>query len=239
VVRSWIVSAASSEANETRAALSVTNPKAFVGHTAAVVEVAAAPGGEFFATASHDGTARVWRREGGAFVSPAPAAAPAGGGKRRKAIKKGETSEFEAVAGTPSRRSCGDARDAALGAETVLSDHRGAVNCVGWASPDDAWTGGDDKTLKRWDVERGRCSQSFDAPRIVSSLAARADGGRILWCGGGDKKVHAWDPRAGQTTGGTTTFASHTVRFFFPVFFPFFSFFFKRPLVSFLRPATL
>ena len=36
--------------------------RVFVGHTAAIAEIAAAPGGDRFATASSDGTARVWRR---------------------------------------------------------------------------------------------------------------------------------------------------------------------------------
>jgi hypothetical protein len=57
----------------------------------------------------------------------------------------------------------------------------------------------------------------------------RADGARVLWCGGGDRGVHAWDPRAGQTTGGITTFASHQVRFAVFVHPPVFSFsFFSR-----------
>ena len=102
---------------------------------------------------------------------------------------------------------------APLGAELVLGDHRGGVTCVGWESPEAVWSGGDDKTMKRWDADSGACTQSFDAPKAVASLAVRADGARVLWCGGGDRGVHAWDPRAGQTTGGITTFASHQVRF--------------------------
>ena len=120
----------------------------------------------------------------------------------------------------------GDGPLAPRGAELVLGDHRGGVNCVGWESPDAVWSGGDDKTLKRWDAESGACTQSFDAPKAVASLAVRADGARVLWCGGGDKGVHAWDPRAGQTTGGITTFASHQVRH---------SFFRGYPVGFFLR----
>ena len=61
IVRSW--DCAVSKKNG--ASASAKNARAFVGHTAAVVAVASAPGGEFFASASNDGTARVWRREGG------------------------------------------------------------------------------------------------------------------------------------------------------------------------------
>lgn len=200
--------------------------RVFVGHTAAIAEIAAAPGGDRFATASSDGTARVWRREGGAehdFAAEAdapPRKGAAASAKRRKASAKGVAAAH--VPGAAPARSCldfGDDADdddgplAPLGAELVLGDHRGGVTCVGWESPEAVWSGGDDKTMKRWDADSGACTQSFDAPKAVASLAVRADGARVLWCGGGDRGVHAWDPRAGQTTGGITTFASHQVRF--------------------------
>lgn len=189
--------------------------RVFVGHTAAIAEIAAAPGGDRFATASSDGTARVWRREGGAEhdfaadVDAPPRKGAAASAKRRKASAKGVAAAH--VPGGAPARSCldfGDDADdddgplAPIGAELVLGDHRGGVTCVGWESPEAVWSGGDDKTMKRWDAESGACTQSFDAPKAVASLAVRADGARVLWCGGGDRGVHAWDPRAGQTTGG-------------------------------------
>ena len=216
--------------------------RVFVGHTAAIAEIAAAPGGDRFATASSDGTARVWRREGGAEhdfaadVDAPPRKGAAASAKRRKASAKGVAAAH--VPGGAPARSCldfGDDADdddgplAPIGAELVLGDHRGGVTCVGGESPEAVWSGGDDKTMKRWDAESGACTQSFDAPKAVASLAVRADGARVLWCGGGDRGVHAWDPRAGQTTGGITTFASHQVRFAVFVHPPVFSFsFFSR-----------
>ena len=172
--------------------------RVFVGHTAAIAEIAAAPGGDRFATASSDGTARVWRREGGAehdFAAEAdapPRKGAAASAKRRKASAKGVAAAH--VPGAAPARSCldfGDDADdddgplAPLGAELVLGDHRGGVTCVGWESPEAVWSGGDDKTMKRWDADSGACTQSFDAPKAVASLAVRADGARVLWCGGG------------------------------------------------------
>ena len=61
VVRSWSVS---EKFKQTAA------PRLFVGHAGAVSAVAAAPGGEFFASAGHDRTVRVWRREGGVEEPP-------------------------------------------------------------------------------------------------------------------------------------------------------------------------
>lgn len=209
VVRSWDVEMGKKKASS-------KSSRAFIGHAQAVVAVASAPGGEFFASASNDGTARVWRRDGGTEWSEDGASLDTSSAKRRKA-------ESGAVPGAQQKRSCLDAPAKAaedspmapLNAELTLTGHRGAVTCVQWESPDAAWTGGDDKTLKRWDVDEGRCSQTFDAPKAVNSVACRADGKRILWSGGGDKLVHAWDPRVGQNTGGTSTFASHTVCFGF------------------------
>jgi ribosome biogenesis protein YTM1 len=59
VARSW-------DANVSSRKASAKPSRVFVGHTAAIAEIAAAPGGAHFASASADGTARVWRREGGA-----------------------------------------------------------------------------------------------------------------------------------------------------------------------------
>ena len=227
VARSW-------DANVSSRKASAKPSRVFVGHTAAIAEIAAAPGGAHFASASADGTARVWRREGGAEFDFA-ADAETGRADETSAKRRKKTASH--VPGAAPVRSCldfDDARDdgdgdgplAPRGAELVLGDHRGGVNCVGWESPDAVWSGGDDKTLKRWDAESGACTQSFDAPKAVASLAVRADGARVLWCGGGDKGVHAWDPRAGQTTGGITTFASHQVRH---------SFFRGYPVGFFLR----
>ena len=216
VARSWDASVSAGRA-------SASPSRVFVGHVGSIVDIAAAPGGERFATASSDGTARVWRRDGGAELDFASAAgaAPARSGdvpaKRRKA-RKGLAASH--VPGTAPARSCldfeasvdADSPLAPRGAELVLGGHRSGVACVGWESPAAVWSGGDDKTLKRWDADSGACTQSFDAPKAVASLAVRADGARVLWCGGGDRGVHAWDPREGQTTGGITTFASHKVR---------------------------
>ena len=76
--------------------------------------------------------------------------------------------------------------------------------------------------IECWDAESARLSQSFDTPKAVAAVAVKAGGGRVAWCGGGDRLVHMWDPRAGQTTGATTSFASHTVRFSIIIFFVFF-----------------
>ena len=81
-----------------------------------LAEIAAAPGGDRFATASSDGTARVWRREGGAehdFAAEADApprnAAGAASAKRRKASARGVAAAH--VPGAAPARSCLDFGD--------------------------------------------------------------------------------------------------------------------------------
>ena len=205
VVRSWTVSDKLKPSSA---------PRLFVGHAGAVSAVAAAPGGEFFASAGHDRTVRVWRREGGVEDTPT-----AGGDEKpsRLSSKRRKAADGEATRGG-GKPSCLEPppepteRMTPLGAELVLEGHGDVVSCVSWESATMAWTGGFDHALKCWDADEGRLAQSFDAPRAVASVAARAGGGRVAWCGGGDRAVHAWDPRVGQTTGATTTWNSHTVR---------------------------
>ena len=205
VVRSWSVS---EKFKQTAA------PRLFVGHAGAVSAVAAAPGGEFFASAGHDRTVRVWRREGG--VEEPPTAGETLEKPSRSSSKRRKAADGAAARGG-GKPSCLEPPPepteamTPLGAELVLEGHGDVVTCVSWESATMAWTGGFDHALKCWDADEGRLAQSFDAPRAVASVAARAGGGRVAWCGGGDRSVHAWDPRVGQTTGATTTWNSHTV----------------------------
>lgn len=177
----------------------VGSRRVFVGHGGAVNAVAASPGGEFFASASHDCTARVWSRLGGAVDA----------GSKKSGVKKGKRRKGEDGAA----RADEDVTDpaAALGEETRLEGHKDSVSAVAWESADTVWTGSFDHTLKCWNAETAQLQQSFDTPKAVSAVAVKAGGGRVAWCGGGDRAVHMWDPRVGQTTGATTSLASHTV----------------------------
>ena len=176
--------------------------RVFVGHEGSVNCVAASPGGEVFASASQDRTARVWSRLGGRAVADG-----GGGGKKAGKRRKGEDGNDVATAG-----GAGGDLDEPLGDEVVLTGHKDAVSAVAWETAETVWTGSFDHTLKCWDAESAQLRQSFDTPKAVAAMAVKAGGGRVAWCGGGDRLVHMWDPRVGQTTGATTSFASHTVR---------------------------
>ena len=85
---------------------------------------------------------------------------------------------------------------------TVYSlDHTARVWSVAW-SPDGrrALSGADDKTVRRWDVETGRCTRVLAGHiGIVFSVAWSPDGRRAL-SGAGDKTVRLWDVETGRCT---------------------------------------
>ena len=219
VVRSWSVS---EKFKQTAA------PRLFVGHAGAVSAVAAAPGGEFFASAGHDRTVRVWRREGGVEEPPTAGETlekPSRSSSKRRKAADGAAARARGQTVVPrtSPRTHRSDDPARCRARVGGTRRRGDVRVVGIG--DD---GVDGRVRSRAQVlgrRRGKIGAIVRRARAVASVAARAGGGRVAWCGGGDRSVHAWDPRVGQTTGATTTWNSHTVserrrrRFLFLFFF--------------------
>ena len=230
VVRAWDVRLGNVQKGgnkKNKNAAEADGARAYVGHKGAIRSIAGAPGGAFFASASDDHTARVWRREGGAAMDGDDGDGPATDGVSRNVAgkRRKKTAEGDAARDSAQRRSLVDELNdptepegwmAPIGEELVLTGHRDRVSSAAWESAASVWTGSFDKTLKCWDVAEGggdaRRAQSFDAPKAIASVAVRPGGGRVAWCGGGDKAVHAWDPRVGQTTGAMTTWTSHEVR---------------------------
>ena len=61
---------------------------------------------------------------------------------------------------------------APIGEELVLTGHRDRVSSAAWESAASVWTGSFDKTLKCWDVARGRRG------RAARAIVRRAEGDR-------------------------------------------------------------
>ena len=93
-VRTWDVAVAKGKAEPGEC-------RVFTGHEGAVNAVAASPGGEVFASASHDCTARIWRRDGGA-VDGGQAAV-----KKGKRLKKSEAGVAGVGPGDPDKVEAG------------------------------------------------------------------------------------------------------------------------------------
>ena len=166
--------------------------RVLTGHVGSVNAVAVAPDGSWIATASGDGTARVWDAATG----------------HERAVLKGHTGGVNAVAVAPDGSWIatagydGTARvwDAATGHErAVLKGHTGSVRAVAVA-PDGSWiaTASDDGTARVWDAATGRQRAVLTGHSgWVNAVAVAPDGSWIATASdGGTARV--WDAATGR-----------------------------------------
>ncbi|CAM9118325.1 unnamed protein product [Heterosigma akashiwo] len=72
-----------------------------------------------------------------------------------------------------------------------------------------AATGGLDRAVKLWDMERQDCVQTLACPGAVTALARSARHAGLLAAAGPDAKVRLWDPRRAGTAAVQATLAAH------------------------------
>jgi eukaryotic-like serine/threonine-protein kinase len=165
-------------------------------HGAVVNDVAAAPSGSMFASASDDRTARVWSRDG-----------------RRVATLAGHSSRVTAVTFSPDSATVATASedrsvriwDAHSGRQLALLAHSEPVSAVRF-SPDGSWLAsgsGGSNAVQLWDVRRGVTNRSltFATARTYSSISAVAftpNGSRVLAARATDGAIGVWDVRSGR-----------------------------------------
>ncbi|MGD0246439.1 MAG: WD40 repeat domain-containing protein, partial [Streptosporangiaceae bacterium] len=146
------------------------------GHTSGVNGVAFSPDGILLATASHDGTARIWDLTG---TAPATQATLEGHGRAMRGVAFSPDGTLLATASDDETARIWDLTGTVPATRATLEGHGGAVNGVAF-SPDGTLlaTASDDGTARIWDVERGV---------VVTVLAGFPGGGRAMLTAGGYK----------------------------------------------------
>ncbi len=170
-----------------------------MGHTASVSTVAVAANGGSIVTGSFDGTIRVWNATTGQTTLVlngqlgrilAVAVTPDG---RQIAAASGEWNE-ERFAYTKGELKIWDV--ASGGVTHTLAGHEGAVFAVEFNRAGTAVaSGGQDKTVRIWEVATGQQVQLIDHPFQVTSLAYLGDSPRLASWAGGNVKV--WNTDSG------------------------------------------
>jgi WD40 repeat protein len=163
-----------------------------IGHRAGVRAVAWSPDGTRLATASWDGTARVW--------DPAT-------GRELLAVNR-HASQVNSVAwspdGTRLATGCCDGRtrvwDAASGRKLRgLDGHAGRVWSVAWSSDGARLaTGSADGTAKAWDVSDGRLLQTFEGHAGDVVCVSWSPDGKSLATGSMDGAARVWATADGR-----------------------------------------
>lgn len=166
------------------------------GHTEGVQAVAVAADGTRCVTGGWDATLQLWSIGELGVGAAAAAAADAGGagGKRRKTADGGASAA--AVASV---------------ADLTLTGHTGVVSSISWNDVNALYSASWDHTIRRWDCESGKNTQTLNTggSKAIYSLSVRGGVAPLLAFGGADRTVRGWDPRA-STTVATLSLTSHT-----------------------------
>jgi WD40 repeat protein len=165
-----------------------SQPRVLRGHTGAISEIARSPGGSWFATASVDGTVRLW--------GPAEKSLSLTGHRGAvRAIAYSPDGNLLASAGEDGKvrvyNVANLGRSDRIDKPEILDEHEGPVHSLSFAKDSrHALTLGEDGTACLWD-EEGDARVFGEREENVSAAVFTADGGRIiLGCEDGTVRLH-------------------------------------------------
>ena len=150
----------------------LSNLVCYRGHNAAVWDVATSPHAPYFATASHDRTARLWSVE---HAAPLRVFAGCASAPRPPPVLVGHTGRGAVLTSVGFRRHLSDV--------DAVAFHPNAHYLA---------TGSVDKSLRLWELRAGPCVRVLAAHTPIHALAFSPCGQYLAAAGGGDGAVLLW-----------------------------------------------
>ncbi len=167
-----------------------------LGHTGQIQCVAWSPAGDFLASASEDGTVRVWNAETGQEIHRLIPAEPDEKSPAMHCVAFSPSGLFLAAG---DRAGHAHVWDVSSGSElTRILGHEAEVQALAW-STNGTWliTGSADNAAHVWDLDRSEYVRGMRHPQWGISVVAMSPSGNHLLTAGGDGIVRVWDPATG------------------------------------------
>ena len=168
----------------------------YKGHTDSVESFAVNPAGDRLVSCGWDGALILWRTGPEVLQEPStshPArAAKITSSKKQKIAPPAPTSVLD------------------LAPQGRLEGHLHCVSSAAWPVAQFLYSGGWDHSVRRWDVETGINTDTYNGSKVVHSLATCDRQSDLVAFGGADRSLRVWDSRSRKGEGlQVQAYASH------------------------------
>jgi len=167
-------------------------PSISSGHGAPVLSVAFGPRGDFIASASSDGTLKLWEAGTGRCLHTCV-------GHRTQVFSVAISPDGKLIASASSDKTIKLWATECLRSVATLAEHDAAVNSVAFSTDGEAIvSASSDNTLRLWETRSGRCLRTFGGHGAPVRSVGFSPGGEALVSGGDDKTLRVWDASSGR-----------------------------------------